>query len=187
MPVPVLLGCRISVGSSATPWLQSTYCATPRCSLYRLLLPHSTPTPPALRRIVVNPTELREALDCETHFKQQEMNDAMELLDTLYECFRKAQGAGSVQGSRGVLVDSVFGLLVKEAVACRCADEGWCSLMCCCVCCGAPACAKEAVACRCVVMRGGGSTHGPGSAGVAHAAAEPALLCQLLLKQAKCA
>jgi hypothetical protein len=71
----------------------------------------------------VNPTALREALDAATHFKQQEMNDAMELLDTLYECFKKAQGVsveGVSAGSRGVLVDGVFGLCVREQVKCRC-------------------------------------------------------------------
>jgi hypothetical protein len=74
-------------------------------------------------RAVVNPTALREALDAVTHFKQQEMNDANELLDTLYECFKKAQGAAPEPGSQGVLVDSVFGLLVNEQVNCRCASH----------------------------------------------------------------
>jgi hypothetical protein len=69
---------------------------------------------------VVNPTALREALDSVTQFKQQEMNDANELLDALYECFKKAQGASPDEpGSRGVLIDGVFGLKLNEAVQCR--------------------------------------------------------------------
>lgn len=69
----------------------------------------------------MNPTELREALDAATHFRRQEMNDANELLDTLYECFKRAQPPGdqASRGSRGVLVDAVFGLLVNERVRCR--------------------------------------------------------------------
>ncbi|KAF6258340.1 hypothetical protein COO60DRAFT_1284604 [Scenedesmus sp. NREL 46B-D3] len=74
---------------------------------------------PGGERAVVNPTALREALDSVTQFKQQEMNDANELLDTLYECFKKAQNSPGEEGSRGVLVDSVFGLSVKEEVNCR--------------------------------------------------------------------
>lgn len=69
-------------------------------------------------RVVVNPTELREALDAATQFRRQEMNDANELIDTLFECFKAAQGGSSDPGSRGVLIDSVFGLKVNERVRC---------------------------------------------------------------------
>lgn len=42
-------------------------------------------------RAVINPSELRIALASHTPFKCQEMNDANELLDTIYECFAQAQ------------------------------------------------------------------------------------------------
>lgn len=42
-------------------------------------------------RAVINPTELRVALAEHTPFKCQEMNDANELLDTIYECFKESQ------------------------------------------------------------------------------------------------
>ncbi len=42
-------------------------------------------------RAVINPTELRVALAEHTPFKCQEMNDANELLDTIYECFSRSQ------------------------------------------------------------------------------------------------
>lgn len=42
-------------------------------------------------RAVINPTELRVALAEHTPFKCQEMNDANELLDTIYECFAQSQ------------------------------------------------------------------------------------------------
>jgi hypothetical protein len=91
--------------------------------LLLLLLPLclSPPQHCAACRSVVNPTALREALDSVTQFKQQEMNDANELLDALYECFKKAQGASPNEpGSRGVLIDGVFGLKLNEAVVCKC-------------------------------------------------------------------
>lgn len=66
----------------------------------------------------MNPTELREALDSATQFRRQQMNDANELIDCLFECFKAAQGTSNVTGSRGVLIDSVFGLKVNEKVRC---------------------------------------------------------------------
>ena len=42
-------------------------------------------------RAVINPSELRVALANHTPFQCQEMNDANELLDTIYECFSQAQ------------------------------------------------------------------------------------------------
>lgn len=58
------------------------------------------------------------------------MNDANELLDTIYECFAECfaasdamQRAGGQQlpGSRGGLIDSVFGMCVRERLSCpRC-------------------------------------------------------------------
>lgn len=68
--------------------------------------------------MVVNPSELREALDLGTQFRRQEMNDANELLDTLYECFKQAQAPSQYPNGRGILVDSVFGLLLREEVRC---------------------------------------------------------------------
>eukprot|EP00878_Enallax_costatus_P013635 GHUV01014258.1.p1 GENE.GHUV01014258.1~~GHUV01014258.1.p1 ORF type:complete len:721 (+),score=313.38 GHUV01014258.1:201-2165(+) len=77
---------------------------------------------PGQDRAVVNPTELREALDSATQFRRQEMNDANELIDCMFECFKAAQGSSNVTGSRGVLIDSVFGLKVNEKV--RCTEPG---------------------------------------------------------------
>ena len=45
-------------------------------------------------RAVINPTDLRVALAEHTPFKCQEMNDANELLDTIYECFQQSQVRG---------------------------------------------------------------------------------------------
>jgi hypothetical protein len=42
-------------------------------------------------RAVIDPTQLRLALAKHTRFKCQEMNDANELLDTIYECFAHSQ------------------------------------------------------------------------------------------------
>eukprot|EP00775_Hariotina_reticulata_P010946 gene10946-11100_t len=74
---------------------------------------------PGHDRVVVNPSELREALDQGTQFRRQEMNDANELLDTLYECFKQAQAPSQYPNGRGILVDSVFGLLLREEVRCQ--------------------------------------------------------------------
>ena len=77
---------------------------------------------PSTRR-VVNPTPLREALSEMTHrsFRVGEMNDANELLDTIYDCIALADpstASGMVRGTRGQIVDSSFGLMVSEAVQC---------------------------------------------------------------------
>jgi hypothetical protein len=48
-----------------------------------------TSSPPP--RPIIDPTGLRIALAEHTHFKCQEMNDANELLDTIYECFARSQ------------------------------------------------------------------------------------------------
>lgn len=66
----------------------------------------------------MNPTELREALDSDTIFRRREMNDANEFLECLFDCFKAAQGLSNTAGSRGVLIDGVFGILVNEKVRC---------------------------------------------------------------------
>jgi len=78
---------------------------------------------PGQARRVVNPTPLREALSEMTHcsFRVGEMNDANELLDTIYDCIALADpstASGTVRGTRGQIVDNSFGLMVSEAVQC---------------------------------------------------------------------
>lgn len=50
---------------------------------------------------MIDPTELRIALAKHTPFKCQEMNDANELLDTIYECFAQSQVGCCVLGASG--------------------------------------------------------------------------------------
>lgn len=50
---------------------------------------------------MIDPTELRIALAKHTPFKCQEMNDANELLDTIYECFAQSQVGCFVLGGSG--------------------------------------------------------------------------------------
>jgi hypothetical protein len=62
------------------------------CVMFAALLCLSlyiTSSPPP--RPIIDPTGLRIALAEHTHFKCQEMNDANELLDTIYECFARSQ------------------------------------------------------------------------------------------------
>lgn len=40
---------------------------------------------------MINPSALRSALAQHTRFQSQEMNDANELLDTIYNCFADSQ------------------------------------------------------------------------------------------------
>jgi hypothetical protein len=70
---------------------------------------------------VVNPSELREALSHlpNTVFEVGEMSDAMELLDVLFNCIAQADGADpSDPSSRGNLVDTNFGIYLRESVEC---------------------------------------------------------------------
>ena len=69
---------------------------------------------------MINPNELRVALANHTPFQCQEMNDASELLDTIFECFSKAQVRQRVVVVANSERESVVGrevLLVHFAVA----------------------------------------------------------------------
>ncbi len=73
----------------------------------------------------MDPTELREALDKRenTSFRLREMNDAPELLQTIYNCCAEAEEATfgrlpAVPDSKGAAVDAVFGLRLAEALEC---------------------------------------------------------------------
>lgn len=76
---------------------------------------------PGQARQVVNPTELREALDAlpGAAFRLGEMSDAAELLAAIYECLREVPQHASAPPGKQV-VEGVFGLRLSEKLHCAC-------------------------------------------------------------------
>ncbi|KXZ55989.1 hypothetical protein GPECTOR_2g1541 [Gonium pectorale] len=75
----------------------------------------------AAERHVVDPSELREALD-ELGVRAGEMNDASEVLGEIFACLNRAPGlSGASPPAPGPLsvVDRVFGMVLSEEVRCR--------------------------------------------------------------------
>lgn len=77
-------------------------------------------SPSNVCRRIVNPTDLREALDTlkGKSYRLREMHDANELLDTIYDCINQAEAIMRPSSSSLSVVDAVFGLRVREAVHC---------------------------------------------------------------------
>lgn len=72
-------------------------------------------------RSVVDPTQLREALDTMPHhnFRLGEMNDPSEVLTAIYECLTKVVQLRTAKNVPHV--DNIFGLVLREQLQCQ-----WC-------------------------------------------------------------
>ncbi|GIL47747.1 hypothetical protein Vafri_3928 [Volvox africanus] len=89
-------------------------------SVLKPLLRFAASRPHALRH-VVDPSELREALDA-LGIRAGEMNDASEVLGALFECLNRAPGLSGADdaGTGNVsVVDRTFGLMLSEEVRCN--------------------------------------------------------------------